>query len=125
MESPPAQIPGRSSQHGLAEASGAVFGEHADLRDVANIGAHQRAENEADERARAALDNNEGCPGIKSAASRKAHDVVEKAQRAGKGAVLIVDLGIDVAAVGGSDQGGGGLIFLLGPGTYFELRRKR
>ena len=67
----------------------------------------------------------EGCVGIEGAASGEAHDVVEKTQRPGEGAVLIVDLGIDVAAVGGGNQGGGGLVFLLGPGTNFELRRKR
>src|SRR5208283_4621480 len=54
-----------------------------------------------------------------------AHDVVEKPQRAGESAVLIVDLGIDVAAVGGGNQGGGGLVFLIGPGTDFELVWKR
>src|SRR5713226_4703475 len=64
-------------------------------------------------------------PGIEGAASGEAHDIVQETQRAGEGAVLIVDLGIDMAAVGGRDQGSGGLVILLRPGTDFKLGRKR
>ena len=88
-------------------------------------GAHQRAENEADQRARTAIEDNKRRLGIESPAPGEAHDVVEKAQRAGQSAVLIVDLGIDVATIGGRDQRGGRLVFLLRPRTNFKLRRKR
>src|ERR1700687_3212706 len=125
MESTVAEILGCGGQQSFAEAGRAVFGEHAHLSDVPNVGTHPRAEDQADQGLVAALEDHEGCLGIESAASGEAHYVVEKAQRAGEGAVLIVDLGIDMAAVGGGDQRGGGLVFLLGPGTDFKLGRKR
>src|SRR5216683_2665521 len=106
-KSPLAEIFRRGGQHGLAEPGGAVFREHADLRDVADIGAHLRAEDESDQRAGAALEDDEGCLRIEGAAPGEAHDVVQKAQRAGKRPVLVVDLGINVSAVGGSNQRGG------------------
>src|SRR5208282_3291634 len=44
-DSPPTKVPGRSGQQSLAKPRRAVFGKHADLRDVANISPHQRTEN--------------------------------------------------------------------------------
>src|SRR5260370_21357593 len=121
MESPVAEILGRGVQQSFAEAGRAVCGEHAHLSDVPNVGTYPRAEDQADQRLAAALEDHEGCLGVESAASGEAHDVVEKAQRAGEGAVLIVDLGIVMAALGGGDQRVGGLVLLLGPGTDFKL----
>jgi len=88
---------------------------------MSNIGPDQRAQDESDERT--PLKNGERCLRIKRAASRKPHNVVQKAQRAGERAVLVVDLGIDVPAVGGSDQRGGGLVSLIGLGASFRRHR--
>ena len=76
-----------------------VFRQYAHLRDVANIGAHLRAQDQADQRARAALEDDERSVRVEHAASRKAHDVVQEAQRTAERAVLVVDLGIDVPAI--------------------------
>ena len=51
-----------------------------------------------------------GGVGIEDAAAGEAHDVVEKAQGAVQGTVLVVDAGVDVADVGLVDQLGGRLI---------------
>jgi hypothetical protein len=88
---------------------------------VADIGADLRAEDDADERAGAAIEDDEGGAGIEGAAAGEADDVIEEAERAGEGAVLIVDFGVDVAAIGGGDNGGGGLVLIFGPGAKFEF----
>ena len=62
----------------FAKPGGAVFGEHAHLSDVPNVGTHPRTEDQADQRLIAALENHKGCLGIESAASGEAHDVVQE-----------------------------------------------
>ena len=57
-------------------------------------------------RVRRSKTTNDAC-GSKVPHPGKAHNVIQKTQRAGERPVLIVDLGIDVAAIGGGDQGGG------------------
>ena len=39
--------------------------------------------------------------------------------------VLVVDLGIDVAAISGGDDGRGGLVVVLGPAADFDFRMRR
>ncbi len=53
--------------------------------------------------------------GVEDAAAGKSHNVIQEAVGTGVGAVLVVDLRIDVAPVGGSDDAGRGLIIVLGP----------
>lgn len=112
-------------QQDQSKSRGSILGQDADLRDVADIGAHLRTENQANKRPRTALKNYERCLRIKCAAPRKAHNVVQKTQRAAQRAVLIIDVGIDVPAIGGRDESGGGLVVVLGPGSKFELGRER
>ena len=88
---------------------------------MADIGADLRAEDDADERAGAAIEDDEGGAGIEGAAAGEADDVIEEAERAGEGAVLIVDFGVDVAAIGGGNNGGGGLVLIFGPAAKFEF----
>src|SRR5271170_4196896 len=58
-ESAPAKVPGRGGHHHFAQPGRTVFREHAHLRNVANIGTHLRAENQSDQRPRAAFDYDE------------------------------------------------------------------
>src|SRR5215472_5978729 len=60
--------------------------------------------------------------GVKDTATGKADNVVQKTQRSVETAVLVVDLGIDVAAIRGRDHTGNGLEVLLGPAAEFEAR---
>src|SRR5262249_25387536 len=55
----------------------------------------------------------------------KADNVVQKTQRSVETAVLIVDLGIDVAAIRGRDHAGNGLEVLFGPAAEFEAGHMR
>jgi len=68
-ESPAAQILVEAAIMASPQSRRAVFGEHAYLRNVANIGAHQRAQDQSDERA--ALEDDEGRLWIERAAAGK------------------------------------------------------
>ncbi len=80
---------------------------------MAYVIAYARAEQQANERARGALDGDEGSVAVKYAASREAHNVVQKTKRAVEAAVLVVDLGVNVSVIRGGDDSGGCLKFVL------------
>ena len=76
----------------------------AELRDVTDIVANARAEDEALELEGACVAQDPGVFYVKGAAAGEADDVVQKSLRAVKGAVLVVDAGVHVAGVGAMDQ---------------------
>ena len=61
---------------------------------------------------------------IEGAAAGEANDIVQKAQRARHRAVLVVDLGIHVAVIGGSNKSCSRLEILLGPFADLDLARR-
>jgi hypothetical protein len=109
----------------LADAVATVFGKSADLGDVAYVVAHPGAEQECNAGAGGTVDGYERRDGVEDSAAREAHDVVEEAQRAGDGAVLVVDITVDVAPVGRGDDAGSRLIIGFGPAMNFNVWRKR
>ena len=87
----------------FAKSGGAILRKHADLRDVTNIGTHLRAQDQPDQRSRAALEHAERRLRIERPAAGETHNIIEEAQGPGQRPVLIVDLGIDMSAIGGGD----------------------
>jgi len=109
----------------LANAGIAVFGKGADLGDVSDIGADARAEQDSDAGVGGTVESDERGGWIEDSAAGKANDVVQKAQGAGDGAVLVVDVAIDVSAIGGGDDVGGRLVVNLAPAMNLNLAGKR
>ena len=114
-----------AAQEMLADAVAAVLGQGADLGDVADVVPDAGAEQDSDGGLGGTVDGDERGGRVEDSAAGKAHDVVEEAERAGDGAVLVVDVAIDVAGVGGGDDGGGGLVVVFGPAVNFDLRWQR
>src|SRR5208282_4374977 len=102
-----------------------VLGNEADLRDVSNIISYPGAQNQSDQRIAGPMNRYERGVGIEHAAAGKANDVVQKANGTGIGAVLVVNLGINVHAIRGSDDTGRRLVILLGPAANEHLLRHR
>jgi hypothetical protein len=96
----------------------------AELGDVANVGVDARAEDHAGHGAGAPVAQHPGELRLEDAAAGEADDVVQEAQRAVQGAVLVVDEGVGVAGVGGVDQFAGGLVVLRRPGGEGEFGRQ-
>ena len=114
-----------AAQQMLADAVAVEFGQGADLGDVADVVADAGAEQDSDAGLGGTVDGDEGGDRVEDSAAGKADDVVEEAERAGDGAVLVVDVAIDVSGVGGGDDGGGGLVVVFGPAVKFDLGRQR
>src|ERR1017187_9164913 len=58
---------------------------------------------------------------VEDATARKSHNVIEEAVGTSIGAVLVVNLGVDVGAIGGSDDTGCLLIILLSPAAHQDI----
>ena len=82
-----------------SEAEAAVLFGDADLGDVGGVVADAGTEHEGGEFFGAVLDDDLGGGGVEGAAAGKADDVVQEAERAGDGAVLVVDVAVEVAFV--------------------------
>src|SRR5271157_3503757 len=108
------RIPGTSNEV-LADAHTAILGDEAHLRYVSNVISYARTKNEPDQRVARPINGHERRIRIEHAAAGKAHDVVEKAHRAGIGAVLVVDFGVDVHAIRRRDNACRGLVILIDP----------
>ena len=98
-----------------AEALSAAGGVDAELGDVGGVGCDAGTEQDGGEGAggvacAGTVDEREGAFGVEGAAAGEANDVVEEAEGAGEGAVLVVDFGVDVAEVGEVDELGGGVV---------------
>ena len=104
-----------------AEAPAAEVRRDAELGDVRDVVGDAGAEQQADEGAGAAAFKNPRVAWLKDTAAREADDVVEEAQRAVQRAVLVVDLGVDVALVREVDEVGGGLVVLGQPATKDDV----
>jgi hypothetical protein len=113
------------AQKMLANAIAAVFGESADLRDVANVVAHPGAEQDTDASAGGTMEGDERRTGVEDPAAGKPHDIVQKTKGAGDGAVLVIDIAVDVAVVGRGDDVGSRLIVGFSPTLNFDIGRKR
>lgn len=103
----------------------AVFRRDADLGDVANVVAHPGAEQESDKLASAVLHQCEGGFGIEVATAGKPHNVMQKPLRTACGAVLLVDVAVEVSLIGGRDQARGSAQVGFVPETQIDARRQR
>ena len=83
-----------------AQALSAIGRGDAELRDMGDVAGDARAEEHSDEHSVAFVAQHPGGVGIEDAAAGEADDVVEEAQGAVEGAVLVVDAGVDVALIG-------------------------
>src|SRR5258707_3605456 len=113
---------GGSLHEHAAEAMPLVAGQHADLRGVADTGGDFAGENAGDEIVAAGLVKNEGCAGHELAATGKQNDVLQKFQRAGAAAVLVVDLAVDVTGVSQINQLGARLEVAVIPAVEAHAR---
>ena len=60
---------------------------------------------------------------IEDATAGKSHNVIQEAVGTGIGAVLVINLGIDVTTVGGGDDAGCWLVVLLSPAADLDILR--
>jgi hypothetical protein len=109
----------------LANAVAAIFREGADLRDVSYVVTHAGTEQDSDASVSRAVEGYERRGGVEDSAAGEAHDVVEEAERAGDGAVLVVDVAVNVSAVCRGNDVGSRLIVGFGPAMNFNVRRKQ
>src|SRR4051794_27743614 len=92
---------------------------------MSHIRLDHRAQDQSDDRAVVSIANHKRSFWIEDTASWEAHDVVQKSHGAGDGAVLVVDVGIHVVAVGSGDDGGRTLKFFFAPAPQLELGGNR
>src|SRR4029077_11349622 len=92
-----------------------------DLGHMPDIVADARTEDKANQASGLAIDCHERRFRIEDSATGEAHDVIQEAQRAAEGVVLVVDLRVDMPAICGRDHGGGGLVISFGPGADFDV----
>ena len=112
--------------HAVLEELAAVVvasagGADAELGDVGDVVGDARAEDHGDECAGGAIAEDPGVVGLEDAAAGEADDVVQEAEGAVEGAVLVVDEGVDVAGVGLVDEFGCGLVGGGGPAGEFDV----
>src|SRR5450631_362229 len=88
---------------------------------MAYVAAHARAQDQADQTLRLTIQGYERRLGVEHAASREPHDVIEEAQRSAESMVLVVDLGIDVAAIRSGNDGRRGLVVAVYPWSNFNF----
>src|SRR5258708_35104282 len=81
-----------------------------------------RAEQQANQRPRGALPRDERSMAVEQAASREANYIVQKTERAVEAAILVIDLGINVAVIRSGDDSGGSLKFVFGPAAELNVR---
>ena len=99
-------------------------GSDAELGNVGNVVGDAGTENHGDEGTGGAVAEDPGVVGFEDAAAGEADDVVEEAERAVEGAVLVVDEGVDVAGVGLVDELGCSLVGGGGPAGELDVLRK-
>jgi hypothetical protein len=99
-------------EEGDAEVLSAIRGCDAELRDVRDIVRDTGAQEHANQSAVAFVAEDPGSFRVEDAAAGEADDVVEEAQGAVQGAILVVDTGVKVSEVGLVDELGGGLIVI-------------
>ena len=83
--------------------------------------AYSRAQDEADKAASTFVYRDERAFRIERSAARKTHNVIQETQGAAQRTILIVDLGVYVAAVSAGDQYGSRLVVVLSPAPDFNL----
>jgi len=105
----------------VCEAAAAHFRRDAELCDVSDIFADAGAENKADEFPGGTAHENTGGRGVEVSATGEADDIVKEAQRAGSGAVLIVDVTVEVSAICRCDEMGGGVEIVFAPGAKLKI----
>src|ERR1044071_8573200 len=95
--------------------------QNANLRYVANVFTDARAQQQAGDRARGLVQRHERCVAVKHATARKTDNVVQEAERPVQAAILVIDIGIDMAAISRGDHGCAGLEVLLSPAAKFNI----
>src|ERR1039458_4312089 len=60
---------------------------------------------------------------VEDATAGKSHNVIQEAVGTGVGAVLVVNLGVDVGAIRGGDNASCRLIVLLSPAAHQDISR--
>jgi hypothetical protein len=98
---------------------------HAELGDVGDVLGDTGAEEEADEGSGVLVANDPGVSGLEGSASGEADDVVEEAQRAVEGTVLVINLRIDVVGVRVVNERGRSLVEVRGPGDKLSVFGQR
>src|SRR5665213_1550556 len=93
----------------------------AELGDVGDVVGYTGAENHADNGSGAGVAEDPRISSVKDAAAGKAHDVVQKTERAVERTILVVDEGIDVAGVRLVDKLGGELVVVGGPAADLDV----
>ena len=99
----------------------AVMWPHAELSDVAALGADARAEDQAGHFAGGTVNEDVRDLRGKGSAAGVAHDVVQEAHGAVGGAVLIVDETVRVVGIGLGDEAAGGGQVVLAPRAQLEF----
>src|SRR5712692_3498686 len=121
-EFPGAQRPNRSFHQLLSQPAALVAGQHADLRGVCHAGGHLRGQHHADELVGVARPQHKRSLRPELPAARQQNNVLQKFQRAGFAAVLVVDLAVYVIGIGQVNQPGAGLEVSLLPALQPQPR---
>ncbi len=108
-------------EHGVGHSLAAQLRRDTELRDVRNVGANARAEQEADHLAGTTLDDDARSACVEKSAARKSNDVVKEAFGASNGAVLVVDVRVYVARIGLMDELSGVMKVAVLPASHDEV----
>ena len=108
-----------------SEARASVRRRDAELGDVSDVFGDTGAEDHAGESGGSGVAEDPGLACIEYTAAREADDVVQEAERAVEGTVLVVDEGVDVSGGGAVDELGGGRGVGGGPAAEFVVGRER
>src|SRR5262249_25272554 len=94
---------------------------YADLRNVAHILAHSRAEKESRYLVAAAVNEHTRGRRVELTATWKTNDVVQESQRSRNGPVLIVDDAVQMTLIGMSNETAGSGKIAVPPGSQFQI----
>lgn len=114
------EMEGSQGEQQAGQAAAAVVGMNADLGDMAAVRAYARAQHQGRYFAVGAVDDDKRDRRGECAAAGVADDVVEKAQGAFGGAVLVVDHGVRMIAIGLVDEAAGGDHIVIAPWAQFQ-----
>src|ERR1700757_2049929 len=93
---------------------------HAELSDVRDVLTYPRTEQHTHHLMASGAHQYAGSLCIEQSAAGETDDVVQKAQRPGDGAVLVVDVAIQMALVSGGDQMGRRIEVVFMPLTHLQ-----
>src|SRR5271165_6016946 len=121
LESVAAERARAVGQKPCSEAATAIPPANANLGHVAHIFAYPRAEQQSRDLFATAVTEHPRGRRVEESTTREADDVVQKSQRTGDGAVLIVDDAVQMAFISLGDEMAGGGEIAVSPGAQFQL----